>query len=506
MPDSFSMPVTPGRHIVRSVLWNHLGKVTEFAMLYLTTVLIARGLGVEANGRLAGILSFVQLLIVLSSAGIEVSLNRYLPREGAAGSGTRFVVNRLLCFRLGLYLIMSLVAAGALSVLNTGWTGFLALVFILGLLRCITPLLAMLLVARFRTGIAAGTGIVARSVELGALLVIGQGLSVPAVIMILIAGTAVQVIGYALASRVEWTGPMEQVAVRPVIAFGLVFWLNTIVDYFLGRQGDVMFLTYLRPETASASLYDVAYSLVQIGMMALTVGLGGVVLAAMSQYAATDQSRLRALYHVTVRLTSVLTIPFMGYLVVVAPELIALVYSGAYAGAADVLRILLCLRIVSRLFAAGENADFLLALGNVWTVVQIGIAAASATVAMHLLLIPPYGASGAAIASGTGTLLANALGGIAAVRLGHVRVQWQAWLRVTVAATIAGIAAFLIPGAAPSVGSLIQSGVVFFGLFAFLLFVVRPLHKEDLDVLRAAFGSVPAFIHHIALTDTEEDS
>jgi hypothetical protein len=56
------------------------------------------------------------------------------------------------------------------------------------------------------------------------------------------------------------------------------------------------------------------------------------------------------------------------------------------------------------------------------------------------------------------------------------------------------------------VGSLIQSGVVFFGLFAFLLFVVRPFHKEDLDALRAAFGSLPAFIHHIALTDTEEDS
>jgi O-antigen/teichoic acid export membrane protein len=100
------MPPIPGRHIVRSALWNHLGKVSEFALMYITTVLIARSLGVEANGRLAGILSVIQLLIVLSSAGIEVSLNRHLPREDAAGGGTRFIVSRLIRLRLCLFLVV----------------------------------------------------------------------------------------------------------------------------------------------------------------------------------------------------------------------------------------------------------------------------------------------------------------------------------------------------------------------------------------------------------------
>ncbi len=323
-------------------------------------------------------------------------------------------------------------------------------------------------------------------------------LNITTVLVICIVGSGVQVIGYAIASRTEWTGPLERVPVAPVVAFGAVFWLNTIVDYFLGRQGDVMFLTALRPESASASLYDVAYSIVQIGMMALTVGLGGVVLAAMSQYAATDRSRMNALYHVTVRVTSLLTIPFLAYLAVEAPDLIALVYSDAYAGAADVLRILLCLRIASRLFASGENADYLLALGKVWTVVRIGIIAACVTVAMHLCLIPHWGAIGAAVASGSGVLLANALGGITAMRVGGVAMQWRTWIRVVAPVVCAGAVSLALPHTGSSWLQILYTGVVFFGLFAFILTVTRPLYREDLDAVRSAVGGLPRVFHLIA--------
>jgi O-antigen/teichoic acid export membrane protein len=478
--------------IARSAVWNHIGKVTEYTLFFISTVVIARALGVASNGHLAGVLSIVQLLVVLSAAGVEVSLNRYVPQDGGANPGTRYLVVRLLLLRLGVYAGVCAVAVFFLPLVlpsgNIDWGEFLGLLIGLGLLRSVAPVLGMLLVARFRTRQAALVGVAARGTELLALLFVGNSLTVPIVLIVLVAGTAVQVAGYAVVSRVEWAGDSVRIPVLPVVAFGAVYWLNTIVEYVLGRQGDVMFLSFLRSESVSASLYDVAYTIVQIGLLVVTVGFSGVSLAALSRYAVSDRARMNTLYAVVVRITSLLTIPVLSFLIVCAPDILHLVYSNSYAGAVDVLRIILGFRIVSRLFATGENSDYLLALGKVWTVVRIGIVAAGVTVAMHLVLIPRWGAIGAACAGGTGVLLVNAMGSFAVVRAGGVVLQWQAWVRIMTAAAVAAMVSLFVPDTDQVVFHLGLAAVVFFGSFVLIMTLVRPLHREDLDAMRAALG------------------
>ncbi len=501
--DILSLIVThTSGHIARSAVWNHVGKVAEYTLFFFSTVVIARGLGVEGNGRLAGMLSLVQLFIVLSSAGVEVSLNRFLPQVGEAGPQTRYLVRRLLLMRVSLYAGVCAVGMAALHFVfpapGKGWAEYLGLLVSLGLLRGAAPVLGMLLVARFRTGRAAVVGVLARGAELLALLAAGSALSVPSVLAILLGGSAMQVLGYLLASKAEWAGEVRPMAVAPVIAFGAAFWLNTITDYFLGRQGDVVFLTMLLPESSPASLYDVAYSIVQVGLLVLTVGFGGVSLAALSQYAATDHARMNSLYATVVRITSFLTIPVLGFLIVCAPQLLSIVYTGDYAGAVVILRIILGFRILSRMFATGENTDYLLALGRVWTVVRIGAVAACVTVAMHLVLIPRWGAIGAACAGGTGVLLFNLLGGFSVVRLGGVNMQWIAWVRIVAAAFVAGGVALLLPDFSDSLISVCLSAVVFLPAFMLLVIILRPLHKQDLDAVSAALGGLPRPLRMIA--------
>jgi O-antigen/teichoic acid export membrane protein len=493
---------TASHHIARSAVWNHVGKVAEYALFYLSTIVIARRLGVESNGHLAGVLSIVQLLVVLSAAGVEVSLNKFLPQDGGANPGTRYLVARLLGLRLGLYAAVCAVAVFVLPLVlpsrSSDWAQFLGILIILGLLRSATPVLNMLLVARFRTGQAATVGVLARGAEFSALLIVGNAITIPVVLAIFVAGSAMQVAGCAVASKVEWAGESRRIPVMPVVTFGAVFWLNTIIDYFLGRQGDIMFLTLLRPESSSASLYDVAYSIVQVGLLVLTVGFSGVSLAALSQYAVGDRARMGTFYAVVVRITSLLTIPVLSFLIVIAPDLLNVVYSDKYAGAVDILRIILGFRILSRLFATGENADYLLALGRVWTVVQVGAVAACCTVAMHLVLIPRWGAIGAACAGGTGVLLANAMGGIAVKRTGGVVLQWRAWGRIMAVALGAGLASFLIPHFGTPILHIAIAGVVFLIAFVLLMVAVRPLQREDLDAVKAALGKLPEPLRMLA--------
>lgn len=44
------------RATFESALWNHAGKVAEYALVYITSVVIARALGVERNGTFAVVL------------------------------------------------------------------------------------------------------------------------------------------------------------------------------------------------------------------------------------------------------------------------------------------------------------------------------------------------------------------------------------------------------------------------------------------------------------------
>jgi O-antigen/teichoic acid export membrane protein len=478
--------------ISRSVFWNHLGKVAEYALLYATSVVVARSLGVDANGRYAGIVSIIQMLLVFGSFGIETALNTYLPRQSGlnAAARIRYIVRRAVGFRLVLLLGLVIPIAYLLSlfvgVANT-LLEYLWLMLLLAVTRSVASLLAMVLTAGFRTDVTAKVNGLARLAELAAVLVLSKiGTSVPAILAVMFGGAILQIGGYLLSPRTEWRGPVEPIPLRPIVVFGGIFWLNTAVDYFLGRQGDVLFLSILRTDTAQASIYDVAYSLMQAGTFVMAVGLSGVSLAALAKIAVESPQSLPRFYEFLVRITSVLIIPVLTFLVFQAAEVVPLVYSARYVAVVPVLQILLVLRITSRLFAWGENADYLLAVGLVGSVVLLGLAAAATTVVLHLVLIPRYGAVGAAWASGIGGLSANILGFWRVRSLSPVQLQFRSWMSLVACSCAAGIGVTLLPLPGTGVLPLLIRGLMFVLVLLLGLSVVRPLKPEDLQEIRRA--------------------
>ena len=102
----------------RSALWNHAGKILEYMLMYLTSVLIARGLGVQENGVFVGLFSVSQLFLVLMSFGLEVSLNKHVPQlEGERrDERLRFVFRRALAIRVVAVLVLAAVLSGGIFV------------------------------------------------------------------------------------------------------------------------------------------------------------------------------------------------------------------------------------------------------------------------------------------------------------------------------------------------------------------------------------------------------
>ncbi|HXX63744.1 MAG TPA: hypothetical protein VEO56_08105, partial [Bacteroidota bacterium] len=71
---------------VRSAIWNHGGKIFEFVLMYVASLIVARGLGLSENGVYASVVSLSQLLLVLSSFGLEAAINKNFPQLPAGGS------------------------------------------------------------------------------------------------------------------------------------------------------------------------------------------------------------------------------------------------------------------------------------------------------------------------------------------------------------------------------------------------------------------------------------
>lgn len=472
-----------------SAAWNHAGRVLEFVLLYATSVAIARALGVVENGTFVGLISLSQLLLVLCSFGLEVSLNTHLPKldPSKATRQTRYILRRFIRLRVLLFLVAAIVVSIAVlvlsDVLHPGYSEFLFLMIGYSALSSVTPLLATALTAQLRTRLRTFIGVAVKMVELTAVLWLAPtGLSVATLFVLFICTSALHVVLLTFFSHTNLLGSASAVVIGPMVAFGGAYSINTVVDYFLGRQGDVLLLLNLLPDSSQASLYDVAFSLMRIAALMMTVGLGGVTLALFARMAATKQHLLGRFYGFMVRVGSLLSVPAFAFLMLNAETVVSVLYTDEYAEAASLLRWMCTFRLVSRLFAGGENAEYLLAVGRVVSLVKIGLLGAAINVALNLILIPEFRAMGAVAASGAANLIVNALGAYLVHRASGVRVQGVFWLGIVAAATFsAGVASMVIVDA--PIVELIVRGLLFLVGWIILLGVIKPLRKEDMDWL-----------------------
>jgi O-antigen/teichoic acid export membrane protein len=477
-----------GLSIARSALWNHLGKVADYALMYVVSVLIARGLGVDLYGRYTALISLLHVLLTASSFGLEASLTRH--GAGLQGASVeerlRFLFRRGAMVRIGLFVIVA-VLGGAVMLIG-GWVQDDAATLLLlagyAFTRAALPLFVAILTARFRTDRVAIISVIGRLCELAGIIIVMQaGLTLPVTLAVLCVAGVVQVVLHLVWNARSWWGTESPIPLAPVLMFGGVFWLNNFVDYFLGRQGDIALLALVGGDPAATSRYDVSYSLMQAGAMVATLGLSGVSLAALSRFGPADIAPRARLYESLVRINSLLTIPVLGFLFVAASDIIGIIYTGPFAGAAAVLRLLVGLRIVARICAGGENADLLLSLDRVRQLVLIGIVAAAVTVILHLVLIPRFSAEGAAVASGLGTLAANVLGVVAARQVVPLAIQWRSWITLTGLTLVAGgVTTFLMPVAATPALLLLKASVFMVSWYLPGL-LIRPLEMPDAEAL-----------------------
>jgi len=206
----------------------------------------------------------------------------------------------------------------------------------------------------------------------------------------------------ALGSRLRWS----QVAIvrvyyslaREILAgrYGV------LVAYFgavaLFSQVDVFMLRWLAPIDSLAA-YGAASR--YYALLSLALGAVHAVLLPAIQ-GTTGEEELAALYRKHSRLVLAF-VPFVGILAFAAQWLLPLIDRGRYPESVPVFRVLALSSIVS--FAFSPHVNLLMKLERFDFLLRLILVASAIAIALHVVLIPLWGALGAAIA----TLLASAL-------------------------------------------------------------------------------------------------
>lgn len=201
--------------------------------------------------------------------------------------------------------------------------------------------------------------------------------------------------------------------VREVFAFAFPL-LTTELMYVLVNTSAVMLLAHFR-DTAEVAALRAVQPAAKLNQMVL--GVFGILFTPLASrlFARDDRDGIRDLYWQTAIWTAVISFPVFALSFSLARPFTLLLYGEQYASSAPLLALLSLGYYFNA--ALGPNGQTLRVFGKVRYTIAVNVLAAAINVAANLLLIPRYGALGAALGT-AGTMVAHNVFKQAGLRFG----------------------------------------------------------------------------------------
>jgi O-antigen/teichoic acid export membrane protein len=214
----------------------------------------------------------------------------------------------------------------------------------------------------------------------------------------------------------------REVPTRELFAFALPLLTSSLVAVVM-HSADTMILGYFHPTTEVAR-YRVVLPAATLNTIVLaSFGLLYMPLAA-RMFARDDIPGINVLYWRTAVWMAVLSFPVFAVTFSLARSITVALYGERYAGSWIILQLF----AIAYYFGVslGNNGLTLKVLGKVRYVVVVNVAAMLASVTLAGLLIPRFGALGAAIATATAMILHNVLKQVGLCRATGMRfIEWR---------------------------------------------------------------------------------
>ncbi|MBI1813701.1 MAG: flippase [Deltaproteobacteria bacterium] len=437
--------MTTSRRLVSNTLVVVIGGAAQRLLHFVTTIVLARGLGEEEFGTYAFVVAYMFIFGFIVDLGFERVITREISRQPErAGEliGTGFVIRGVLS------LLAATVAVVVAWLLNLpALTQLCILLTAIGLPLSIEILVRGFFQSRFEMHYTYLLTLPGQIVFVAsAAVVISLGGRLPAVFV------SALITGVLTVALILWVAlPKMAVVWRPDPILLRYLWRESwelgavILLFLISMRIDQVLLYWLRG-TADVGQYAVAVKVTE----ALSLIPESVMVTLFPLLAATERSapeRFQQIYRVTVRYLIALVLPIALLLTLERAQIIRVLYGAAYAEGATALALLAWWMFFS--FTGAVYINLMVVNRQQRVMAVVSAAAVALNLLLNLLWIPRWGATGAAAA----TLVSGASSFV----LFSVVPQTQAILRVccreairpliAIAATAVGVRLLMTPSA-----------------------------------------------------------
>jgi len=258
------------------------------------------------------------------------------------------------------------------------------------------------------------------------------------------------------------------------------YWLSAagllLIEAIVWQRPEIIFLaSYSSPK--QLGYYNAAWALAS-RLVLIATFLGPVLQAQVAGMRFSDEAlRMQALYAHSSRWLCLLATPAFLLPAGLAGPLVRLLYGPAYEPAALALSILLLGGLVSTVSVAGSAIMY--GTDRIGFALRWGAVAATATLSLDFLLIPSFGALGAAVASVGGQ--AVAIGATVALSLAPsgFRFPWGVSARTLTAGVVAALAANVVEASLMGIAGLLAAIAVGASTYAVGVLASGVLRQED---------------------------
>jgi O-antigen/teichoic acid export membrane protein len=477
-------PGSVAKRVAKNTAYLALADAAGKTMSFFYYLLAARRLGVEMYGVLSFAIAFTTMLGVLADLGLGTIATREIARDHLSAQPH---VDTALSLRLVASVVVVLLVNGLAVFL--GYPGATVRAVFICSVAVMTNAISTLYYAVFQGFERMGMVTVSRAAQTvvlvgGAVLLAQLPASVASYAFVYAAAGLVSVMLAAIIAMPR--------LVRPGLSLDVGSWwrsfrasapvgLATVFTTFYYWMGTTL-LSKMSGNSAVGN-YSAAFRLAT-GLVFVGLAFSGAVYPLFSRLFVTDSDRLARVLERSTKYMMWVTLPAAAFGTVFARPAVSLLYGGEYQGAWVVLRVVVWWGAFASLNSLFSN--YLVSVRRArFVTFQTGLSLA-VNLVLALLLIPAFGATGAAVA-----LAASEMVGLACLVTlllrSPVRVRVRPFaistLRVLLALGLAVAVAVVVSRWNISIG--LASGIT---AYCVLLFSVGGVGRDDLHALRPLFG------------------
>ncbi|MFH1760685.1 MAG: flippase [bacterium] len=492
------------QRVIKNIFFSLYNKCFGFILVFFTSVYVARTLGPEKLGIYSYVLWFVSIITTILGMGLMTALAKYISEF--EGEKRRDLIEGIIAYVLRVEIVLSCIVSIPLFVFRNfiadlSFTPKEGIYFGIVFLGILPGMVSSVLCASVQglqqfkyftyfSLIISPLGVAAKilSLYLGfgifGLLVIQFGFSLINVLFYLVVlqkrGIRVRIHGAAIDKKIKKRITKFNLTTFGIVLFDFIIW-DKSETFFLGR--------FCRSD--QIAFYSLPFNIVKRFMYILPQIFWEVLLPAMSDFhGKRDNYRLKRTYYLACRYIAFASWPVGVAGIVLAFPFLKYVYGTEFVGAENVLQILFLAAIIVSLDS--PSGALLFAAERQAIIIKISTLLAIMNIIMDLILIPKFGAIGAAICNATVQILGSIIGLIYVYRVFGIVYPIKSVSKIVFSSVFMGVVMFVVFKAEPTLLGFFVSIIT--GIFIYLVscVVMGSFEEEDLEILNRGLDVLPA--------------